>query len=86
MIKRTTAIGFVAITILFAQERAELIDYPMISAIRDEGLSHSQVMDHVSWLSDVYGPRLTGSPGHRQAAEWAQKKFVELGRTFGIAH
>jgi carboxypeptidase Q len=81
MIKRASAIliSVGAITILLAQERPELMDYPMISAIRDEELSHSQVMDHVSWLADVFGPRLTGSPGHRQAAEWAQKKFAEWG-------
>ena len=36
-------------------------------------------MDHVSWLSDVYGPRLTGSPGIQQASEWAMKKFREWG-------
>lgn len=29
-------------------------------------------MDHVSWLSDVYGPRLTGSPGIQQASEWTK--------------
>lgn len=44
--------------ILTAQ--SEKIDYQMLGRIRDEGLSHSQVMDHASWLSDVYGPRLTG--------------------------
>ena len=62
-----------------AQERPEPVDYPMLSAIRDQALEHSQVMDHVSWLSDVYGPRLTGSPGFRQAAAWAEKKFAEWG-------
>ena len=36
-------------------------------------------MDHISWLSDVYGPRLTGSPGIQQASEWAMKKFGEWG-------
>jgi carboxypeptidase Q len=51
----------------------------MISAIRDEGLSHSQVMDTVSWLADVYGPRLTGTPAMRQAADWAQKRMSEWG-------
>src|SRR5207247_10316427 len=39
----------------------------------------SQVMDHVSWLSDVYGPRLTGSPAIQQASEWAMKTFTDWG-------
>ncbi len=36
-------------------------------------------MDHISWLSDVYGPRLTGGPGIRQAGDWTLKKFAEWG-------
>jgi hypothetical protein len=62
-----------------AQPAAEKIDLSMIAKIRDEGLNRSQVMDHISWLSDVYGPRLTGGPGIRQAAEWSLKKFAEWG-------
>ncbi len=42
---------------------AEQVDYGMISALRQQELDHSQVLDHVSWLADVYGPRVTGSPG-----------------------
>jgi hypothetical protein len=57
----------------------EKLDYPMLAKIRDEGLNRSQVMDHITWLCDVYGPRLTGSPGIKQASEWAQKKFAEWG-------
>ena len=36
-------------------------------------------MDHVGWLSDVYGPRLTGSPGFEQAADWAMKRLTDWG-------
>ena len=36
-------------------------------------------MDHISWLSDVYGPRLTGGPAIMQASDWALKKFNEWG-------
>ena len=43
--------------------QGEKLDFATLGSIRDEGLNRSQVMDHVSWLSDVYGPRLTGSPG-----------------------
>ena len=65
---------------LMAQSGAsEQLDYAMIAKIRDEGLNRSQVMDHISWLSDVYGPRLTGSPTIKQASDWTQKKFKEWG-------
>jgi carboxypeptidase Q len=57
----------------------ETIDYRVLTEIRDEGLNRSQVMDMVSWLADVYGPRLAGSPSHKQAADWAAKKMNELG-------
>jgi hypothetical protein len=58
---------------------AERLDYAMLAKIREEGLRRSQVMDHVSWLADVYGPRLTGSPAIKQASAWAQKRFKEWG-------
>ena len=61
----------------------EKLDYPMLAKIRDEGLNRSQVMDHISWLSDVYGPRLTGSPAILQASDWALKKFNEWGLVNG---
>lgn len=41
--------------------------------IRKHGLEQSQVMEIASWLTDVYGPRLTGSPMLDQATEWAVK-------------
>src|SRR5215831_1256113 len=63
-----------------AQDGAkEKLDYAMIARIKEEGLNRSQVMDHISWLSDVYGPRLTGSPTIKQAGDWAQQRFKEWG-------
>ena len=55
------------------------LDYQMLTRIRDEGLGSSQVMDHASWLTDVYGPRLTGSPAIAQAADWIAKRLEEWG-------
>jgi hypothetical protein len=60
-------------------QTAEKLDYAAIAQIRDEGLNRSQVMDHIWWLSDVYGPRLTGGPEILQASDWALKKFTEWG-------
>ena len=59
-----------AVTIVHTQDK---LDYAMFSKIRDEGLNRSQALDHVSWLADVYGPRLQGSPAMRQAADWVAK-------------
>ena len=57
----------------------ETIDQAVIAQIKIEGFQHSQVMDTLSWLSDVYGPRLTGSPGLQRAAEWARDRLAHWG-------
>jgi len=59
--------------------QGERLDLATIGRIRDEGFNRSHVMDHIFWLADVYGPRLTGSPGIQQASEWAMKTFNEWG-------
>jgi len=71
----------VTAAIVFVDAQTEKLDYATIGRIRDEGLNRSQVMDHVSWLSDVYGPRLTGSPAIQQASDWVIKKATEWGLT-----
>jgi len=67
---------------LLAQETLssrEKIDSIAIAKIKDEETNHSQVMEILSYLTDVYGPRLTGSPEYKQAAEWASTKLNEWG-------
>ena len=55
------------------------VDLGTISRIKQEALTRSQVMDHVGWMSDVYGPRVTGTPNFQRASEWAMKRFTEWG-------
>ena len=50
-----------------------------IQRIRDEGLNRSQVMQILNHLTNVIGPRLTGSPGMRRANEWTRDKLAEWG-------
>ncbi len=50
-----------------------------IERIKDEGLKHSQVMATLSFLADVIGPRLTGSPSMKRANEWTRDKLVTWG-------
>ena len=69
-------LGLVAIP---SEQSSEKIDAAAVARIRDEGLNRSQVMDHIWWLSDVYGPRLTGGPQIQQASDWTLKKFKEWG-------
>lgn len=61
---------------LFGQEK---FDRQIISRIKEEGFQYSKVMETLSWLSDVYGPRFTGTPAYREAAEWARQEMKKWG-------
>ena len=61
---------------IFAQEK---IDYQMMQRIRQEGLQNSKITETMSYLCDIYAPRLAASPQYRQAGQWAVGKLKELG-------
>lgn len=74
----TTVVLILLLTIpIAAQMQQEKVDLDAIYKIKDEGLNRSQVMDVMSWLTDVHGPRLTNSPQIKAAADWAKKKLTE---------
>jgi carboxypeptidase Q len=50
-----------------------------LARIKDEGLNHSRVMNLMSQLTDVIGPRLTGSPGLKRANEWTRDTLTSFG-------
>ena len=50
-----------------------------VARIRDEGMNRSQVMRTASYLMDVIGPRLTGSPNLRRANEWTRQQLQSWG-------
>jgi len=54
-------------------------DKDLLARIRQEESKNSQIMKTVHMLADVFGPRLTGTPNHRHAAEWAAKQMTEWG-------
>jgi hypothetical protein len=57
----------------------EAVDLEMVTRIRDEGFTHSQVMDTASYLTDVIGPRITGSPQMREANDWTRQRLESWG-------
>lgn len=61
-------------SLIVAQPEADIYD-----RIREEGTKNSQVMKTLSMLTDVYGPRLTGSPQLKAAGEWAAKQMTDWG-------
>lgn len=63
-------------TSMLAQES---IDLDAVHRIRQEALQNSKVMDHLFFLTDVSGPRVTNSPGFYAAADWVVKTLGEWG-------
>jgi hypothetical protein len=62
-----------------AAPNADAINWDVMSQIRNEGFYHSQVMQIEEHLTDVIGPRLTGSPNMKAASDWTRDKFTEWG-------
>ena len=60
---------------------SETIDYDAVNKIKQQGLdpSTSKVMEISSYLTDVYGPRLTASPNVKKAADWAVAQMKSWG-------
>lgn len=50
-----------------------------IQKIKDEGMNRSQVMQHLSYLTDVIGGRLTNSPNMKRANEWTRDTMAKWG-------
>ncbi len=69
-------VGALATPTLLAQEK---IDNDTVWKIRREALEHSQILNTLHMLTDVYGPRLTGSPNAKAAGEWVVKRTTEWG-------
>lgn len=57
----------------------EKVHWDIAAKIRDEGLNRSHVAEYVSYMSDVIGPRLSGSPGIKKAQVWARNTMDEIG-------
>lgn len=67
---------FLYLGVCFAQEK---IDHKIIARIKEAGFQHSRVMNTLIYLSDVHGPRLSGTPDYRKAAEWAKTQLEDWG-------
>ncbi|HWX42088.1 MAG TPA: M20/M25/M40 family metallo-hydrolase [Blastocatellia bacterium] len=62
-----------------AQNTHDKPDADIVAKIKEEGLKHSQVMEVLSYITDVYGPRLTCSPNIKAAQEWTKQKLTSWG-------
>jgi len=80
MRKKILAVAMLAALPLTAQQSTqENVDLGVLNQIKWQAFNNSQVMDHLFYLSEVYGPRVTNSPNHRAAAEWIVKRLESYG-------
>jgi len=73
------ALSFTVASSSLAAQSEETIDSPAVAKIRDEAFNRSQIMTLMSYLTDVYGPRLTGSPITRRAADYTIAQLKSWG-------
>jgi carboxypeptidase Q len=87
--KKTTTVLFLLFCLLLpgvslvnAQTAPNQAD--VFASIRKEGMENSQIMRTLHYFTDVYGPRLTGSPNLKAAGNWAVAEMTKWG--FENAH
>lgn len=68
--------SFILPSALLAQDNKQSEIY---AAIRKEGIENSKIMNTLHYFTDVYGPRLTGSPNYTNAAKWAMREMLSWG-------
>lgn len=76
---RLTLLVVTCFCLSFKGDNADRADIGMVMKIKNEGFNNSKVMDLLFQLTDVNGPRLTGSAGMKAAEEWARKTFSDWG-------
>ena len=52
----------------FSAASQHAVDLGVVDRIKGEAFARSEVMEHLRYLTDVHGPRLTGSPQFEGAA------------------
>src|SRR5262245_35267829 len=78
MLMRVSVVLALALSIPSPQEP---VDTAALAKIRDEGMKRSQAGACFDMLVDGIGPRLTGSPAHKRAADWARGTMADWGLT-----
>ncbi|UCF41739.1 MAG: peptidase, partial [Gemmatimonadota bacterium] len=75
----TGALALVIAAPAVAQVAQEAVDLAVVKQIREEGLERSQLPEVARYLTEVIGPRLTGSPQMMEANTWTAEKMREWG-------
>ena len=76
---RSKVVGVLLVVALSTVLRSQEVDLAVVDRIKQEAFANSQVMDHLRSLTDVHGPRLTGSPQFDNAAKWTTDRLTQFG-------
>src|SRR5215216_7857899 len=68
-------------TVLPAQT---IVDTAGAGTLIAQAMDHSEVMANLRQLTDVIGPRLSGSPAMRRANDWTAERFRSYGLTAAL--
>jgi len=79
MLNRRVVALLLIISLLSLPVAAQNGSDDLLNRIRKEAMERSQIMKTMHMFTDVYGPRLTGSPNHKAAADWAVKQMTAWG-------
>ncbi len=82
-LKRISAVLFVFAMILqtapIVSAKSSVLTDEIVEKIRKEAMENSQIMNTLHYYTDVYGPRLTGSPNLEKAGKWSMKQMKDWG-------
>src|SRR5262245_2314582 len=81
--RRTLSIALFGGLLLAPIAAEEQLNHDINAKIRQEENSHSEIMRTLHFLTDVYGPRVTGSPNLKAAGDWAVKTMERWDSTNG---
>ena len=82
VVRRSALALLVTLPATLPAQQAEKIDLAALGMIRDEGFNRSKVMEIASYLTDVHGSRLTGSPQAKAAGDWTLATL----RSWGVSN
>lgn len=68
-----------ALGLAFQASASDTADFAALRKIKVEAFQNSKVMDHLFWMTDVTGARLTNSPAYMKAGAWAVKRLQDIG-------
>ena len=73
------AAALICLSMCLSAAAGEPVDEQVIASIKMEGFQNSQLMDTAFYLTEVHGPRLSGTPSMKAAAEWSRDRLAEWG-------